>query len=420
MLNDTLGWCCGRSSRLLKTTNGGQIWQQVSTGYSGIDYWSLDFLNTNYGMISCSGGKVLKTTDGGNSWTLIQAGDTRALYTIDIIDTLHIASSGETGKNVYSSDGGINWILNGNLGNNQGSNRIRFINTDTGYVTGDLTELRKTTNRGQSWFAPIHPAIGEWDFDLVSGGVGYGVGSALTITRGSGGYDYWERLVLNENFADVYFKHENEGWFVSRSDAYVTNNGGLTVTADTILPGGTVIYFINNITGFYSTFETPVRVLKTTNGGTSWYQVNSMGLGFGKIFFINQQTGWAISGGKILKTTDSGENWFVQHTLPADSYTSIYFVDSLNGWATSRYIWQTTNGGNNWIQRSDIQLFFTNDIYFTHIDTGFVIKGFTGYNLYKTTNGGINWNQDSIIGAGHNFNYFPNKYHWILNGVHNR
>jgi len=137
--------------------------------------------------------------------------------------------------------------------------------------------------------------------------------------------------------------------------------------------------------------------------------------GVGKIFFVNPFVGWATSGRNILKTTDGGENWVVQFTHINDSFTSIFFIDSLNGWATSRYIHQTTDGGLNWIQRTDIQLYFTNDIYFTEIDTGFVTDGF-GIDLYKTFDGGLSWLRDTTIETAHYFNYFPNKYHWILNG----
>jgi photosystem II stability/assembly factor-like uncharacterized protein len=115
MLNDTLGWACGNRNSLIKTTDNGLTWQILLTpGYTS-DYWCIDFLNESYGFIAANG-KVLKTTDGGNNWEIIQAGDTRSLYTIDAIDSLHIAAAGGPfGKNVYSSDGGFTWIQNANL-----------------------------------------------------------------------------------------------------------------------------------------------------------------------------------------------------------------------------------------------------------------------------------------------------------------
>ncbi|MFN7014974.1 MAG: T9SS type A sorting domain-containing protein, partial [Bacteroidia bacterium] len=49
-------------------------------------------------------------------------------------------------------------------------------------------------------------------------------------------------------------------------------------------------------------------------------------------------------------------------------------------------------------------------------DTGFVTEGFTGNDLYKTVNGGQNWQRDTRIETAFYFNYFPNRYHWILYG----
>ncbi len=43
MLDDTLGWICGRNQTLLKTTDAGLAWQSVSTGFN-LHYWLFNFL----------------------------------------------------------------------------------------------------------------------------------------------------------------------------------------------------------------------------------------------------------------------------------------------------------------------------------------------------------------------------------------
>ncbi len=96
MLNDTHGWVCGTNNSLIKTTDGGQSWQRVSTpGYSN-DYWWLEYMNENYGFIAANG-KILRTTDGGNNWEIIQAGDSYPLFCVNVIDSLHIAAAGYGG-----------------------------------------------------------------------------------------------------------------------------------------------------------------------------------------------------------------------------------------------------------------------------------------------------------------------------------
>jgi photosystem II stability/assembly factor-like uncharacterized protein len=415
LLNDTLGWVCGLNQTLLKTTDAGLSWQPGSTGLNQ-HYWAVDFINEQYGMIACSGGKILKTTNGGNSWIQIQAGDTRALYTIDVIDSLHIAAAGADGKNVYSSDGGTTWISNPDIPVFSATNCIDFIDSDTGYTVQDVYNIRKTTNRGQNWFGLPINMTSEWHIQLLDDGTGYSCGEevggsyALNFFKRTNGVENWSSLFLNINWSDVFFVDEQKGFFISSNvgaGIYKTEDGGISYQKIENAPSGYDLLFLDSLTGFIAGTH------KTTDGGETWYQINAGG-GI-KVFFVNDSIGWSIDS-HIYKTTNQGENWVTQLTLPADYFTGIFFVDTLSGWATSRYIWQTTDGGSNWIQRSDIPLYFTRDIYFTGTDTGFVAEGLTGNDLYVTIDGGLNWQRDIRIENTFNFNYFPNKYHWISNG----
>ena len=418
MLNDTLGWICGRNQTLLKTTDAGLTWQSVVTGFN-YHYWQFDFLpapsgTEDYFMIACSQGRVLKTTNGGQNFTQHQAGSTQDLYTIDIIDSLHIAAAGNIGKNVYSSDGGVTWTENQYTA--LSINWIQYINRDTGYITIGTVHLHKTTNRGQTWFNPGFGAAGEWQFELLSENLGYGVGAGLTVTETEDGFITGRNLFLNDSFRDVYFLTETMGFALS-SSLYKTTDGGLSWERNENAPGGYDILFLDTLIGFIGGTE---RLFKTTNGGESWYEPNGVPAGIGrvdKIFFINSIPGWAIKSRNILKTTDGGDNWVVQFTHINDSFTSIFFVDSFNGWATSRYVHQTTDGGENWIQRIDIPFTFSTDVYFQNLDTGWVARR-SSFNtsLFKTTNGGLNWTGIPAILGASSIYLFPDESHWMVAG----
>ncbi|MCO6447676.1 MAG: hypothetical protein LC124_00055, partial [Ignavibacteriales bacterium] len=370
MLNDTLGFVCGLNQTLLKTTDAGLTWQPVNTGLNAY-YWALDFIDESNGMIACGGGKVLKTTDGGNTWTVHQAGDASDLYAIDIIDSLHIITAGANGKNVYSSDGGVTWIQNNRLQHDE-LNSIKFIDTNTGYTIGiyqaESWGIRKTTNRGATWFAPPSPNLSEWELELLPGGIGYSVGSNLWIAKTTNGYDNWEGLFLNANFVDVFFTGELTGYAAdgryTGGPLYKTTDGGLTWFGLPNFPSQVFtsslrsIYFTDSLTGFAG--SAPARIIKTTDAGESWYIVNRTGLTdtiglINRFFFINPTTGWAVTTrGGILKTTDAGENWFAQLNAGISViFRSIYFIDSLYGWTANGAQWpfKTTNGGENWIQQ---------------------------------------------------------------------
>lgn len=141
--------------------------------------------------------------------------------------------------------------------------------------------------------------------------------------------------------------------------------------------------------GFFRTF------IKTTNGGSSWFSLDSGMQGDGTytcVFFINQNTGWIgnfESGGYgIKKTTDGGQTLKLNflNEFPND----LYFKDSLNGIGVqgSALTFKTTNGGTNWIVN---QLAGSGDFYrvsFINENTGYTASTRA---VYKTTNFGVSW-----------------------------
>jgi photosystem II stability/assembly factor-like uncharacterized protein len=386
MINDTLGWACGATA-LLKTTNGGESWMTVSTpGYTG-NLWWIEFLNEDYGFVA-GDGKVLRTTDGGTIWEIIQAGDNRALYSIDILDSLHIAAAGfggtgYRGKNIYSSDGGYTWITGGPL-TFEPVNDIKYVNRDTGYVIMRNVIGWKTTNRGQHW--DMITIGGEWEMQLFKEeNFGYSVGTGLRIYKTENSYENWNRLIINDNFADVFFVSEEKGFAISNI-LYRTTDGGNNWEANG--PGGSCVIFIDSLTGFIGN---PGFIWKTIDGGDNWYTTNGSA-GASKIFFINQTTGWALKNNIIYKTTDSGENWFIQFTAPSSIFfISVYFIDSLYGWTANvnGRPYKTTDSGENWIQQNNLNIGFSRDIYFSNFLNGFIVESNI---LYKTIDGGLNWN----------------------------
>jgi len=422
IINDTLGWSCGATA-LLKTTDAGINWQTVNLpGYSG-NLWWIDFLNENYGFIAADG-KVLKTANGGITWEIIQAGDNAPLYCIDVIDSLHIAAAGYGGtnysaKNLYSSDGGNNWI-NGDTLTTESVNCIQFINPDTGYVVLTNSPARKTTNRGQEW-TTIGGINDIYELKLLEGNNGYSVGTELKINKTENGYEYWKRLITNDNFSDVYFTSENKGFAISSYGysntygLYKTDNGGINWEKVSGAPYGTALLFLDSLSGFIGTDQ----IYKTTDGGTTWYMPNGGQGGAGKIFFINETTGWAIRSNIIYKTTDRGENWITQFTAPSSIYFyGIYFIDSLYGWTANLggRPYKTTNGGINWIQQTNLDIWSSRDIYFANRDTGWIVDNTSWSALMKTTNGGINWITIPEIINPFEFHFFPDPKHWMISG----
>jgi photosystem II stability/assembly factor-like uncharacterized protein len=412
MLDDTLGWICGLNSTLLKTTDGGTNWQQINTGYNGFHYWGLYFINKSIGYIACGNGKILRTQDGGLSWELINVGENIQLYTITVFDTSNFIVAGQRdgtlGRVAYTTDGGntYNYSNAGYL-----VESMSFANDTLGYAVGSELVLYRTTNKGRNWEYLAYRDVGEYWIKFFNDSTAYQAGRALRINKTTDKGYTWNKVIVNDDFYDVYFISETEGFALSFFSLYKTTDGGITWKKNNNCPGGYDIQYLDSLTGFIGGSQT---MYKTTDGGNSWYQPNGIPGGISKIFFINYNIGWAIHGRNILKTIDNGENWFTQITLPAENYTSIYFIDSLNGWATSRYIWQTTNGGNNWIQRTDVPAFFCDDVFFSDYFRGWIIAG---NELYSTSNGGNSWTLDpQIYTYSRNFETISNT-HFIITGT---
>lgn len=436
MVNDTLGWACGNVNSFSKTTDGGQTWQRIFTpGYTS-DYWWIDFLTEQYGFIAANG-KVLKTMDGGNSWEIIQAGDNYPLFCIDMIDSLHIAAAGYgdaiyRAKNIYSNDGGNTWINGGNL-TWDAVNCIQFVNADTGYLTINEAGIYKTTNRGQDW-SPLNltgggiPGLFELQFHKNIN-LGYAAGIGLRIYRALNNLDAWNKLIINDNFVDVYFTNETTGYAAANRIIYKTTNAGLNWFILPNFPSNVFtaslnrLTFTNAATGFAGGY--PARIVKTTDAGDNWYVVNRTGLTdtigtINKIFFINSSIGWAVtSRGGILKTTDAGNNWFAQLNVGVSIiFNSVYFVDSLYGWtANSDRPFKTTDGGTNWVQQTNSGIWQSRDVFFTNRDTGWIVDNTSWSLLKKTIDGGINWIAIPEILNPFEFHFFPDPKHWIINGT---
>ena len=187
---------------------------------------------------------------------------------------------------------------------------------------------------------------------------------------------------------------------------YNTINGGLNWTSQTfnnfVNKGIKKINFLNASTGFAVGDGIPEGpILKTTNGGINWSQINSGASSFlNDIVFTDANTGYVCGDYDIMKSTDGGNSWsMLFHGVSGDpEYWSLYFVNANTGYFShSRGGYKvTTNGGSsfsNVVLDTAIGTVFTS-VYFIDANTGFLTSLSMVNNngkAYKTTNGGLTW-----------------------------
>lgn len=367
------GIAVGNLGTILKSTNGGNNWNLIYTGYQN-SFYSLAFIDANTGFIAGADGLILKTTNKGDSWDQISSGTTDSLNSIIFIDAYTGYIAGRNGKILKTTDSGNNWIEQ-NSGLSSDLNSIYFLNSNTGYACGSAGKVIRTTNAGNNW-------------NII-----------LSNTD-------------NRIYKAVVFLNENTGFAggggIGSRVLVKTTNGGNTWTNIFTIPATYIneIQFMNQLTGYLCSSINSIS--KTTNGGNTWdaYLVNSNFRSFNAISFSDEMNGFvAGSLGAIAKTQNGGVNWnmnvpfgingtFEYVSFPSSGigyiYRSDYNDDSSN-------IYKTLNGGINWIRIYNASFYF-NKFNFIDVFTGYGIKNQPGFNhtLIKSIDGGYTWNQLTI------------------------
>jgi photosystem II stability/assembly factor-like uncharacterized protein len=143
-----------------------------------------------------------------------------------------------------------------------------------------------------------------------------------------------------------------------------------------------------------------------------------------KVYFVDNQHGWAVGDGNILFTDNGGKNWQQQTSPVKTPLYSVYFADTQHGWAVGLYgvILSTENGGKNWQQQISPVKTLINCVYFADTQHGWAV-GFAGV-IVSTDNGGKTWQQQTtpVETSLYSVNsvYFADAQHgWVVgaNGV---
>lgn len=202
-----------------------------------------------------------------------------------------------------------------------------------------------------------------------------------------------------------------------------TTNGGDDWTGITFDDGLYAVDFIDATTGW--TVSDKGRVLKTTDGGTTFAELNT-GTSNGRFWdvqFVTANKGWVVGKADdlpvILYTADGGNTWKKQNhdSFSANGFTSVFFLNENVGWVAGYEfeVYKTTNGGTTWTKQTATEP-NQNFAFFTALEfldelTGYAATTISGSNvrrIIKTVDGGITWTKPtqpalSYIGGVHFF-----------------
>lgn len=186
------------------------------------------------------------------------------------------------------------------------------------------------------------------------------------------------------------------------------------------LSGGVMdmIFPENNGTGYATDAD---RILKTTNQGLTWSAVKiEPGSFYNRLMAVDNNTVFALCTdyvyNKLIKTTNGGTSWqtVTAPIIPGGKIISAFFLTATTGWISmydsdnKYYFYKTTNGGSTWTLMNDTEAtpFGTYKMHFTDVNTGFALVG--QFTVYKTLNSGAVWeplprdNNYTYLGYSHN------------------
>ena len=302
---------------------------------------------------------------------------------------------GDTGYVLKTTNSGNNWYIV--FQNRADFNRVIFLNESTGFVcggSGSGTEyLYKSTNAGKNWFLISTPNVITWndmfieneDTIWLANESGFDGG----LFRTSNGGINWELKFFSTlyNPLKIYMYNSRIGYICESDYLFKTTNSGDNWILQPGKQAFRDIYFADSLLGWKSNSADLINdtLVKTTNGGLNWFNIDVPRSGAiyggnisrfnGMRYFshINKDTIWG-SGGAIsypgnvyrailFKSNNGGLNWLIQIPDTAFRFSGFFFNIFLNknhGWAYQtnyKGIYTTTGGDSTFFTSIDEAVF---------------------------------------------------------------
>ena len=412
-INNNIGWASVLPYAMVaKTTDGGQTWQYASIIKDSASTWnqSVAFMDADTGLALLYPSGVYRTIDGGATWNQVSA-PSGEFVDIAFTPQNNVIIGGSSGQVLQSTDAGKTWKAVVPLNTTSGYySYITFVSADTGYVAG--TNILKTTDGGTTWLQMpfVNGAVSGLSFinsttAFATGDINNGTGFLYKTTDGT---NTWNTVMHTPGyFTSASFPDNNLGYVTNDDMIWKTSNGGKTWQP--IVLGSQTLY-VSSLTDIYikssdTLVATGASLYTSYDGGQSWNGVTYTGTTpintvLSAITFTNSSNGYVVGeNGSYLRSTDGGKSWTVLNLGTTLTLSAIKFVSPSIGFIAGGQglIMKTTNGGNTW---NTLQTGVTNQLnalYFTNDTTGYAV-GTTGM-MIRTTDGGTTWQQLDFITA---------------------
>lgn len=177
--------------------------------------------------------RILKTTNGGVLWNVVYSNAGSSFTNIQALNNNTVFAINATFQNnqvMQSTDAGLNWLpFSLPFTADSYTRSAFFVSTNTGWASLNNGGLYKTTNAGANWTLLNNPAAADYSFDkmyFVNDSVGYALQFMNNIYKTADRGLHWEPFPRDNNFAYLGFSH-NDFQFLNISQFWAGGGGGL-------------------------------------------------------------------------------------------------------------------------------------------------------------------------------------------------
>jgi len=268
------GFACGAKGMLLRTSDGGTHWEDISFGVRS--HFAIDGMNTN-DLWMAAAQRIYHSDNNGTSWTekLVTTGSN--INDILAINNSRILAVSSTGIIYLSTDSGASWDTTYAAVGNQQLKSVAKIDNQRYMVTGFNGIIVRSDDEGATWnpVAVPEPSI-QFEQSYFLGNEGWLVTSSFkkSMWHTTDAGDTWDTIPLPiDRFWDgVYFITPDTGIITCHTSvegrAYITFNGGQTWSSSYITPfplGGVTGVPNPNGTAWIFGFGSDIEVLPYCN-----------------------------------------------------------------------------------------------------------------------------------------------------------